>query len=142
MPLMGPLPPLLPLESLPLNTGSINLLTDTLCRSSWINIYTVYFLQIAGVDQPFAYSILVAAVGLIGVLLSLFIVRSVGRRTLMLMGTLGCGVCQLIPAIVWSVDPGRVYTGKVVVAFICLFEFFFVAYCGYYQSLRVLKMNS
>lgn len=125
-----------------LRTGSYYLkqiylhgLADSCYRSSWINIYTVYFLQIAGIQKPFQYSILVAAVGLIGVLISLLFVRSVGRRTLMIVGTLGCGICQLIPAIVWSVDPGSKSSGKIVVAFICLFELFFVAYCEWFPSL-------
>jgi hypothetical protein len=88
-----------------------------------------YFLQIAGVDDPLAYSILVAAVGLIGVLISLFVVRRIGRRSLMLAGTLSCGLCQLVPAVAWSVSTGSKSTARLVVAFICLFEPCFVAYC-------------
>ncbi|KIX91938.1 uncharacterized protein Z520_12327 [Fonsecaea multimorphosa CBS 102226] len=49
---------------------------------SCINIYTVYFLEFSGVDNPLAYRILVAAVGLIGVLLSLLFVRRSGCHTL------------------------------------------------------------
>ncbi|OQU97757.1 hypothetical protein CLAIMM_03642 [Cladophialophora immunda] len=103
--------------------------------SSCINIYTVYFLEFSGVDNPLAYSILVEAVGLIVVLLSLLFVRRIGCHTLMLAGTIGCGLCQLIPAIVWTVEPNTKSLAKVVVAFICLFELFFVAYCNAYAWL-------
>lgn len=96
--------------------------------SSWVNIYTTYFLQIAGVKQPFSYSVLVTCTGLIGVLVSFFFVRLIDRRTVMLVGITACAICQLIPAIAWTKSPGSESTGRVVVAFIALFTFFYVAY--------------
>ncbi|KIW86706.1 uncharacterized protein Z519_12692 [Cladophialophora bantiana CBS 173.52] len=99
--------------------------------SSWINIYTTFFLQIAGVKNPFAYSIMVTCTGLIGVLVSFFFVRLIDRRMVMLIGITACAICQLIPAIAWSASPGSESTGKVVVAFISLFTFFYVAYAPY-----------
>ena len=82
----------------------------------------------AGVKNPFGYSVLVTCTGLIGVLFSFLFVRLIDRRVVMLVGVLACGFCQLIPAIVWSVNPGTESTGKVVVAFIALFTFSYVAY--------------
>ncbi|KAK5055229.1 hypothetical protein LTR84_012979 [Exophiala bonariae] len=99
--------------------------------SSWINIYTTYFLQIAGVKKPFEYSVLVTCTGLLGVIFSFFFVRLVDRRTVMLIGVTACGICQLIPAIAWTKDPGSENTGRVVVGFIALFTFFYVAYAPY-----------
>jgi len=49
----------------------------------------------------------------------------------MLVGTMACGICQLAQAIAWSVNPGSVEAGNVVVAFIALFTFFYVAYAPY-----------
>lgn len=46
----------------------------------------------------------------------------------MLVGVLACGICQLVPAITWSAKPATVEAGKVVVGFISLFTFFYVAY--------------
>ncbi|KAK5228670.1 hypothetical protein LTR72_002555 [Exophiala xenobiotica] len=102
--------------------------------SSWTNIYTTYFLEIAGVKQPFAYSILVTCTGLIGVLVSFFFVRLIDRRTVLLVGISACAICQLVPAVVWTKNPGTESTGKVVVAFIALFTFFYVAYGGEYVN--------
>ncbi|ETI27077.1 hypothetical protein G647_09759 [Cladophialophora carrionii CBS 160.54] len=99
--------------------------------SSWVNIYTTYFLQIAGVENAFAYSVMVTCIGLIGVLFSFSFVRLVDRRTVMLVGIFACGICQLVPAIVWTKSPGTESTGKIVVAFISLFTFFYVAYAPY-----------
>lgn len=96
--------------------------------SSWVNIYTTYYLQIAGVKSPFSYSIMITCMGLLGVLLSVTFVRYIDRRIVMFVGVLACGICQLIPAITWSVNPGADSSGKVVVAFISLFTFFYVAY--------------
>jgi hypothetical protein len=90
-------------------------------------------LQIAGVKNPFGYSVLVTCTGLIGVLFSFGFVRLIDRRTVMLVGVVACGICQLIPAIAWTTSPGTEMTGRVVVAFIALFTFFYVAY-GKFRS--------
>ncbi len=112
--------------SCPLNTTQHH--ANDVYRSSWVNIYTTYFLEIAQVKQPFQYSILVTCTGLIGVLTSFFFVRLIDRRTVMLVGISACAICQLVPAIAWTKNPGTEETGKVVVAFIALFTFFYVAY--------------
>lgn len=96
--------------------------------SSWVNIYTTYFLTMAGVKNPFGFSIVITCMGLLGVIFSLFIVRVVDRRTILLAGCLACGIFQLVPAIVWSARPASEESGKVVVAFIALFTFAYVAY--------------
>lgn len=96
--------------------------------SSWVNIYTTYFLQVAGVKNPFKYSIMITCMGLLGVLCTTLFIRNIDRRTVILVGVLACGICQLIPAITWSTHPGTDGAGKVVVAFIALFTFFYVAY--------------
>jgi len=48
--------------------------------SSWVNIYTTYYLQIAGVEKPFGYSVMMTCMGLIGVLFSVLFVRVLDRR--------------------------------------------------------------
>lgn len=96
--------------------------------SSWINIYTTYFLTTAGVSEAFSYSTMVTCMGLIGVLASLFVVRYIDRRVIVLSGVGACGLCQLAFAISWTVAPGTVEAAKVVIAFISLFTFLYVAY--------------
>jgi len=80
------------------------------------------------VKKPFEYSVLVTCTGLLGVIFSFFFVRLIDRRTVMLVGVVACGICQLVPAIAWTKDPGSENTGRVVVGFIALFTFFYVAY--------------
>ncbi|KAH6718166.1 MFS transporter [Leptodontidium sp. MPI-SDFR-AT-0119] len=96
--------------------------------SSWVNIYTTYFLTIAGVTNAFAMSVMITCIGLLGCIFSLGFTRYVDRRTVMIIGCGACAICQLCMAIVWSVTPGSVVAGKCVVAFISLFTFFYVAY--------------
>ena len=74
--------------------------------------------------------------GLLGVLISTTFVRVIDRRTIMLGGVIACGLCQLAPAIAWSVAPNTDATAKVVVAFIALFTFCYVAY-GTYLTRRM-----
>lgn len=102
-----------------------------------MNIYTTYFLKIAGVTNAFGFSVMVTCMGLIGVLTSFALVRYIDRRTVMLIGVGACGLCQLAFAIAWSAAPGTAATGRVVVALICLLTFFYVAYgmCSFFHAL-------
>ncbi|KAI3337506.1 MFS transporter [Xylariaceae sp. AK1471] len=99
--------------------------------SSWVNIYTTYYLEIAGVSNPFGFSILITGLGLLAAIVSSLFIRYIDRRTIMVVGASICGISQLAQAIVWTVSPGSVAAGTVVVAFNGLFVFFYVAYSPY-----------
>jgi len=96
--------------------------------SSWVNIYTTYFLTVAGITNAFSMSVMVTCLGLLGCIFSLVFTRFVDRRVILIVGCLACSLSQLIPAAVWTAAPGAESSGKVVVAFISLFTFFYVAY--------------
>lgn len=66
--------------------------------------------------------------GLLGVITSFFFVRYIDRRVIMLIGIAACGLSQLAFAVAWTTAPGTAAAGRAVVAFICLFTFFYVAY--------------
>jgi len=99
--------------------------------SSYLTIYTTYYLGIAGVQDPFGYSILVTAMGILGVVSSMFVVRHMGRRTILLFGAAICGLTQLAAAIGWVTNPGTLAIGKLLVAMICLFTFGYTATAPY-----------
>ncbi|OTA98994.1 hypothetical protein M426DRAFT_16850 [Hypoxylon sp. CI-4A] len=99
--------------------------------SSWLNIYGTYFLTIAGVEDAFAYSIMITCMGFIGILASFIVVRHIDRRVILLIGVAACGFCQLAFAVAWTVAPGSEASAKVVVAFNALFTFFYTAYAPY-----------
>lgn len=81
---------------------------------------------------------MITCFGLLGVIFSLGFVRYIDRRIVVLVGVAACGTCQLIPAISWSVSPGSETSGKLVVAFICLFTFCYTAYCKFGLLLLLL----
>lgn len=99
--------------------------------SSWVNIYTTYFLSAAGVKEAFSYSVMVTCMGLLGALCSSFVVRTLDRRVIVLVGVAACGLCQLAFAVAWTVAPGTQAAAKSVIAFIAIFTFFYVAYAPY-----------
>ncbi|KAI1111577.1 MFS transporter [Nemania sp. NC0429] len=99
--------------------------------SSWVNIYTTYYLQIAKVSNPFGFSILITSLGFIGAIVSSVFVRYIDRRAIVITGASMCGLAQLAQAISWTVSPGSAATGQVVVAFIGLFVFFYTAYAPF-----------
>ncbi|KAI1281458.1 MFS transporter [Xylaria sp. FL0933] len=96
--------------------------------SSWVNIYTTYYLQIAGVANPFGFSILITGIGLIAAIVSSLFVRYIDRRAIMIVGASVCGLSQLAQAVAWTVSPGSAASGIVVVVFNGVFVFFYVAY--------------
>lgn len=70
-----------------------------LTASSWVNIYPTYYLEIAGVRDPFGYSVMMTCMGVLGVLFSVFFVCHVDRCVIMLVGAFARGVCQLVQTI-------------------------------------------
>lgn len=71
---------------------------------------------------------MVSCMGLIGVISSLFFVRYLDRRTIVMLGVGACGCCQLAFAVAWTVAPETEAAAKSVIAFMSLFTFSYVAY--------------
>ncbi|KAK4546371.1 hypothetical protein LTR36_002048 [Oleoguttula mirabilis] len=95
----------------------------------WFYIsYQTYFMGVVGIEKIFQYSIMNACFGFIGVNVGIVLIRKVfGRRSILMLGATICGLCQLIPAIAWSVKPASKTSGNVLLAFLAIFN---VAYNG------------
>lgn len=119
-------------QSYPILPAPLSLIScvhvNILPGSSWLNIYTTYFLDIAGVEDAFAYSTMVSCMGLLGVISSLFFVRYLDRRMIVMLGVGACGLCQLAFAVAWSAAPETAEAAKAVIAFMSIFTFSYVAY--------------
>ncbi|KAB5513404.1 general substrate transporter [Coniochaeta sp. 2T2.1] len=90
--------------------------------SMFIIAYLAYFLAMANVEDPFAMSNVIGALGMVAIILSSFIVVRWGRRRVLLItGLILCGVLQLITAVVYDKNPGTSTTGKVLVALSALY---------------------
>jgi SP family sugar:H+ symporter-like MFS transporter len=80
--------------------------------------YGTYFFQMAHVGSPFMNTCILTAVGVLAVIVNSCVISKIGRRRVFLMTGLSiCGVCQIIIAAVYHVNPGTVSTGKVSVPF-------------------------
>ncbi|KAJ6083492.1 hypothetical protein N7467_007627 [Penicillium canescens] len=85
--------------------------------------YNTYFYSITGVTKPFQYSIMNTCLGFLGVNVGMFSIRYlVGRRSILLVGALGCGLSQLAAAISASIMPSSPNT---LVAFMAIFMVFY-----------------
>ncbi|KAF2026134.1 hypothetical protein EK21DRAFT_92675 [Setomelanomma holmii] len=85
--------------------------------------YQTHFLTIAGITKAFEYTIMNTCIGFIGLHVGLFSLKKLcGRRTVMIVGAISCGLCQLASGIASSAAPRPVATGNVLVAFTDLFN--------------------
>jgi len=76
--------------------------------------YGTYFFQMANVGSPFMNSCILTAVGVLAIMVNSCVISKIGRRRVFLMTGLSiCGVCQIVVAAVYHVNPGTVSTGKV-----------------------------
>ncbi|TPX06847.1 uncharacterized protein E0L32_002343 [Thyridium curvatum] len=96
----------------------------------FISSYKTYFFQIAGSKQPFIDSIIVTCVSLIGAFSGVFLNRFVGRRPLLMAGFLIQACLMLVIGTVWTVSPGTITTGKVIVAMVVIFQCVYAAIVG------------
>jgi len=81
----------------------------------------------AKVSNPFAMVVVLNSLGIVGCIFSLYTVRIVGRRLILMIGTSACGFAMLISAAVYTAKPGTVSSGVVLTAMCSIYNFF---YCG------------
>lgn len=76
--------------------------------------YGTYFFQMAHVGSPFMNTCILTAVGVVAITANSCVISKIGRRRVFLMTGLSiCGICQIVVAAVYHVNPGTVSTGKV-----------------------------
>jgi len=100
------------------------------CQSAsgiWFLIaYQTYFLLQGGVTKAFEYTIMTSCIGFIGVNVGMFSMRHLfGRRNILMIGAMGCCLCQLAPAIAASTSDNLTFRANILTAFIALFKFFY-----------------
>ncbi|CAK7198506.1 hypothetical protein SEUCBS139899_001167 [Sporothrix eucalyptigena] len=92
---------------------------------SFINSYGTYFFSVSGISNAFVISIIVQVCQLAGIIAMFPSVRWFGRRTILLWGGALQTVCMFTFAIVGTAAPGSTAAAHCLVAFTCLFGFFF-----------------
>jgi SP family sugar:H+ symporter-like MFS transporter len=93
--------------------------------------YGTTFFAKAGISNPFVFSIVVGIVNVISTLPGIWAVDNLGRRKLLLFGAAGMCICEYIVAIVGVATPATNKSAeKILVAFVCIYTFFFAASWG------------
>lgn len=88
--------------------------------------YQTYFFTVAGITKAFEFSIMNTCFGFLGVNVGMYAIRELlGRRSILILGAIACGLCQLASAIAATVSPASLPTGQTLVAFTALFMFFY-----------------
>jgi SP family sugar:H+ symporter-like MFS transporter len=76
----------------------------------------------AKVGSAFENNCILTAVGVIAIIINSSIITKFGRRRVFLFwGMILCGICQLLIAIIYTVQPGTVSTGKAIVGLSILY---------------------
>jgi MFS family permease len=105
-------------------------------------IYGTYFFTLAGTSQPFAETIGMNCAGLAGVLLSLYLITFLGRRTILLMGAGTQALCMLVIGAVYSSGATSLSAGKCMVAFVIMHVFFYTMCTASYLYLAAGEIPS
>ncbi|KAK3299589.1 general substrate transporter [Chaetomium fimeti] len=91
---------------------------------------TTFFQQLGVIDNPFLISLVTTLVNTCSTPISFYTMERVGRRPLLVWGALGMLVCEFIVAIIGTVKPDDDTAVKVMIAFICIYIFFFATTWG------------
>ncbi|KAJ5380981.1 uncharacterized protein N7496_003409 [Penicillium cataractarum] len=88
--------------------------------------YQTYFFTVCGITKAFEFSIMNTCFGFLGVNVGMYAISQLlGRRSILILGAIACGLCQLASAIAATVSPDTLPTGQTLVAFTALFMFFY-----------------
>lgn len=91
---------------------------------------TVFFTQLGTHQNPFLLSMITTIVNVLSTPLSFYAIEKFGRRTILLYGSAGMVVCQFIVAIVGVTDRQNPHALSAMIAFICIYIFFFATTWG------------
>ncbi|KAI0865961.1 general substrate transporter [Xylaria cubensis] len=92
-------------------------------------IYEHTFQDLGTIQDPFLISLITTLVNVFSTPISFWAIEKIGRRPLFLWGAFGMSICQLIVAVLGTVTHSDVAL-SVMIAFICVFIFFFASTWG------------
>lgn len=97
---------------------------------NFIFYYGTSFFTKSGIGKAFTVSIITGVVNVVSTLPGLYLVEKWGRRPLLMFGAVGMFFAQYIVAIVGVADGGSQVANKVLIAFVCIYIFFFASSWG------------
>ena len=99
---------------------------------NFIMYYGTSFFNRAHIDDPFLISLVVNVVNVVSTVPGLFVVESWGRRKLLIVGSIGMAICQMVIAIASTIvgKDMEELVAKLLIAFVSCFIFFYAASWG------------
>lgn len=97
---------------------------------NFIFYYGTSYFQNSGISNPFTTSVITSVVNITSTVPGLWMVEKWGRRPLLMFGAIGMSVCQLIVASVGTALPDNTSANKALIAFVCIYIFFFACSWG------------
>lgn len=91
---------------------------------------TTFFQDLGTIQNAFLISLITNLVNVVSTPVSFWTIERFGRRTILIWGALGMIICQFIVAIVGTVLPNSSTAITVMIAFICIYIFFFASTWG------------
>ena len=111
-------------------TGCLLQSLQQLTGVNFIFYYGTSFFKSSGIANPFLITVATDVVNVFSTLPGLYMVEKWGRRPMLFWGAIGMFVCQYIVAITGTADPSGLSANKVLVAFVCVYIFFFASTWG------------
>jgi sugar porter (SP) family MFS transporter len=99
---------------------------------NFIMYYGTTFFIGAGVDNPFTISLIMQVINMVSTFPGLFVVESWGRRKLLIVGSIGMAICQLLIAsfATASGENNQTTQNQILIIFVAIYIFFFAASWG------------
>jgi sugar porter (SP) family MFS transporter len=91
---------------------------------------TTFFQQLGTISNPFLISLITTLVNVCSTPISFYIIEKYGRRPIMIWGAVGMVVCQFLIAIIGTSDGQNQSAVSAMIAFICIYIFFFATTWG------------
>ncbi|OQE17891.1 hypothetical protein PENSTE_c019G07889 [Penicillium steckii] len=91
---------------------------------------TPFFTQLGTIQNPFLITMITTIVNVCSTPISFYAIEKVGRRPLLLWGALGMVICQFLVAIIGVTDGDNNKAVSAMIAFICIYIFFFASTWG------------
>ncbi len=110
-------------------TGCAIMALSQLTGINFIFYYGTQFFKNSGIENPFLIGLTTNLVNVVSTIPGLILVEKWGRRPLLLFGAIGMCLCEFIIAIVGVTTTSQV-ANQVLIAFVCLYIFFFACSWG------------
>ncbi|KUJ24122.1 general substrate transporter [Mollisia scopiformis] len=111
-------------------TGCGLQILQQLSGCNFIFYYGTTFFQHINIPSPYVIAVITNVVNVVSTIPGMFLVESLGRRRLLMIGAGGMAVCQLLVASVGTAMPDSYTANMVLIVFVCCYLFFFASSWG------------